>query len=359
MVSVSAPKRPTTPFASPRRRSSIALYAEYPHGLIGTSGPDVGLPPGTDGQQRGRSPQLRRRSHRADGHLRIDIAVADGTLGKNPAHPERHRNGEGAGGRLHLLGLVSDGGVHSSHRASLRAHRHRPGAGVPVVVHAFLDGRDTPPGTAPGYLGCSSSSLAGKGVIGTVSGRYWAMDRDNRWERVETGVPRDRDGGRSAKRVVRSRAIASIVRGRQDGRVRRAVRRRRLRGRRRRQGHRASTSTSVRTARASSRGAPDRGLHAVSRVGGQAAPFRAYACMTTYDTKLALADRFPEGDVPGHLPGDHRPPRTDAVSLRRDREVRARHVLLQRRARGAFRRRGAADDPVAEGRDDVRRKAAR
>jgi 2,3-bisphosphoglycerate-independent phosphoglycerate mutase len=163
-----------------------ALFARYPHDTIGTSGPDVGLPPGQMGNSE-------------VGHLnfgagriammdisRIDNAVHEGALAKNPVLADVVTQAKDAGGRLHLLGLVSDGGVHSSlvHLAALiDLARH---TGVPVVVHAFLDGRDVQPGTAPRYVAAVEGKLAGGvGRIGTVAGRYWAMDRDNRWERVE------------------------------------------------------------------------------------------------------------------------------------------------------------------------------
>ncbi|HEY6461111.1 MAG TPA: 2,3-bisphosphoglycerate-independent phosphoglycerate mutase, partial [Polyangiaceae bacterium] len=177
-----------------------ALLAKYPHGVIGTSGPDVGLPPGQMGNSE-------------VGHLnfgagriammditRIDHAVHDGTLVRNEVLAELLAKAKAARGRLHLLGLVSDGGVHSSlvHLEALVGAARA--AGVPVVVHAFLDGRDVQPGTAPGYVARLEKALAGEsdddaavpagrrqaaGVIGTVAGRYWAMDRDNRWDRVE------------------------------------------------------------------------------------------------------------------------------------------------------------------------------
>ena len=162
-----------------------ALFAKYPHGLIGTSGPDVGLPPGQMGNSE-------------VGHLnfgagriammdisRIDNAVFDGSLGKNAVVSARIAEAKASGGKLHLFGLVSDGGVHSmlSHLLALVTTAHE--AGVPVVVHAFLDGRDVQPGTAPRYVAELEKHLAGKGVVGTVHGRYWAMDRDNRWERVQ------------------------------------------------------------------------------------------------------------------------------------------------------------------------------
>ena len=162
-----------------------ALFAKHPHSVIGTSGPDVGLPPGQMGNSE-------------VGHLnfgagriammdisRIDNAVFDGSLGKNAVIAARIAEAKASGGKLHLLGLVSDGGVHSMLSQLLALVDAAHAAGVPVVVHAFLDGRDVQPGTAPRYVAELEKHLAGKGAIGTVHGRFWAMDRDNRWERVQ------------------------------------------------------------------------------------------------------------------------------------------------------------------------------
>ncbi|HWL87707.1 MAG TPA: 2,3-bisphosphoglycerate-independent phosphoglycerate mutase, partial [Polyangiaceae bacterium] len=163
-----------------------ALYHDYPHGLIGTSGPDVGLPPGQMGNSE-------------VGHLnfgagriammdisRIDRAVYEKSLGSNPVIQGVLAAARAGGGRLHLLGLVSDGGVHSSLEHLEALIDLAKASDVSVVVHAFLDGRDVQPGTAPGYLARVEAKLkGGAGIIGTVAGRYWAMDRDNRWERVE------------------------------------------------------------------------------------------------------------------------------------------------------------------------------
>jgi 2,3-bisphosphoglycerate-independent phosphoglycerate mutase len=162
-----------------------ALGASYPRTLIGTSGPDVGLPPGQMGNSE-------------VGHLnfgagriammditRIDVAVAEHKLASNPVIDMLMRGAKDLGCRMHLLGLVSDGGVHSSldHlRALIDVAEHHQ---VPVVVHAFLDGRDTPPKSAWSYLRPLLDHLEGKGVIGTLSGRYYAMDRDKRWDRVQ------------------------------------------------------------------------------------------------------------------------------------------------------------------------------
>ncbi len=170
------------------RTPSLDALGASPRTLIGTSGPDVGLPPGQMGNSE-------------VGHLnfgagriammditRIDVAVADGTLEANPVIAQiiRVARHHGRDGRLHLFGLLSDGGVHSSlpHLFALIDAAHA--AGVRSVVHAFLDGRDTPPRSAGGYVQKLEHALdrGKKGVIGTLSGRYWAMDRDKRWDRV-------------------------------------------------------------------------------------------------------------------------------------------------------------------------------
>lgn len=161
------------------------LEASYPHGLIGTSGPDVGLPPGQMGNSEVGHLNFGAGRIALMDIMRIDASVADGSIGNNPVIADEMERAKKEGGRLHLLGLLSDGGVHSHINqlfALIDAAKKRD---VPVVVHAFLDGRDVQPGTAPGYLRALEEHLAGKGIIGTVSGRYWAMDRDNRWERVE------------------------------------------------------------------------------------------------------------------------------------------------------------------------------
>jgi 2,3-bisphosphoglycerate-independent phosphoglycerate mutase len=163
-----------------------SIEANYPHGLVGTSGPEVGLPPGQMGNSEVGHLNLGAGRIATMDISKIDNAVYDGTLATNTVIRDLIRKAKESGGRLHLLGLVSDGGVHS-----LLAHLSAlidlaKGASVPVVVHAFLDGRDVQPGTAPRYVAELERKLTGQvGRIGTVSGRYWGMDRDNRWERVE------------------------------------------------------------------------------------------------------------------------------------------------------------------------------
>lgn len=161
-----------------------AIRQAYPHTLIGTSGPDVGLPEGQMGNSE-------------VGHLsfgagrialtdisRIDVAIADKKLGTNPVISALLERAKDKRCRLHLMGLVSDGGVHSSLDHLLALIDLVAWHEIPIVLHAFLDGRDTPPKSAEGFLRKVAAALEGKGTIGTVSGRYWAMDRDKRWDRV-------------------------------------------------------------------------------------------------------------------------------------------------------------------------------
>ena len=163
---------------------NLAAIASHQRTLIGTSGPDVGLPKGQMGNSE-------------VGHLnfgagrialmdmtKIDVAVATEKLRVNPVIDKVILYCKHDKSRLHLFGLVSDGGVHSSMKHLFALIDLFYMEEIPVVVHAFLDGRDTPPKSAGGYLQLLESHLEKKGVIGSVSGRYYAMDRDKRWDRV-------------------------------------------------------------------------------------------------------------------------------------------------------------------------------
>ena len=117
---------------------------------------------------------------------RIDTAVADGSLAERPALTYIIDRLKASGGACHLAGLLSPGGVHSHSNHLIALVEIISRAGVPVVVHAFLDGRDTPPKSALGFMGQFLDRIEDlQGVrVGTVSGRYYTMDRDNRWDRV-------------------------------------------------------------------------------------------------------------------------------------------------------------------------------
>jgi 2,3-bisphosphoglycerate-independent phosphoglycerate mutase len=163
--------------------------AVYPHAQLETSGEAVGLPPGQMGNSEVGHMTLG--AGRSIDHdlIRIQKAVDDGRLGENAVLRRTLDAAVVAGGRLHLMGLVSDGGVHSSlghldGLLALCAH-----AGVRPILHAFTDGRDTPPQSALTWMRPLEARLRELGgSIATVSGRYYAMDRDQRWPRVARAV---------------------------------------------------------------------------------------------------------------------------------------------------------------------------
>ncbi|MFZ5810466.1 MAG: 2,3-bisphosphoglycerate-independent phosphoglycerate mutase [Thermodesulfobacteriota bacterium] len=162
------------------------LLREYPHTRLRCSGRAVGLPEGFMGNSEVGHMNIGAGRVVYQDMTRIDMAVEDGSLAHNPALTELAAKVRQGGGRLHFMGLVSDGGVHSHirHLKALLAAVARPG--LPVFVHAFLDGRDTPPASGQGYVRDLEAFLrnSGCGRIATVTGRYYAMDRDKRWDRV-------------------------------------------------------------------------------------------------------------------------------------------------------------------------------
>ncbi len=161
--------------------------ASYPTSWLNASGLNVGLPEGQMGNSE-------------VGHLnigsgriiyqeltRISRSIEEGDFFTNPVLLETMDQVRKAGGRLHLMGLVSDGGVHSHIKHLFALIELAKRQNVPVYVHAFMDGRDTPPQSGVGYLEQLEAEMGrlGHGCLATVIGRYFAMDRDNRWERVE------------------------------------------------------------------------------------------------------------------------------------------------------------------------------
>jgi 2,3-bisphosphoglycerate-independent phosphoglycerate mutase len=163
------------------------LWARYPHTQLSAQGPDVGLPVGQMGNSEVGHLNLGAGAIVKQDLARIDGAIADGSFFENPAllaACERAR--ESPRGRLHLFGLVSDGGVHSGWGHLEACIELASQEGVPdVVFHAFTDGRDTLPHGGRGYLESLERWLRAAGRVGTVSGRYYAMDRDTRWERTK------------------------------------------------------------------------------------------------------------------------------------------------------------------------------
>ena len=162
------------------------FIAEYPNALLHTSGIEVGLPGGQMGNSEVGHLNLGAGRIVDQEIRRIDAAIEDGSLARNEALRGLINALSRSGGTCHLMGLLSPGGVHS-HQDHIAALAHRlDDAGVPVAIHAFLDGRDMPPASAADCLTAFRTKIVGlRGVrIATICGRYYAMDRDNRWERV-------------------------------------------------------------------------------------------------------------------------------------------------------------------------------
>ncbi len=163
------------------------LWARYPRTLIEASGPWVGLPDGQMGNSEVGHLNLGAGRVVYQDIVRIDRAIKDGSLLANAALVEAMERVRTTGA-LHLVGLLSDGGVHSHEQhlyALLKMAKQR---GVPrVFVHAIMDGRDTAPHGGEGYLRALEDRMRAEGVgsIATVVGRYYAMDRDKRWERTQ------------------------------------------------------------------------------------------------------------------------------------------------------------------------------
>jgi 2,3-bisphosphoglycerate-independent phosphoglycerate mutase len=162
------------------------LWQRCPHTRLSASGRDVGLPDGQMGNSEVGHMNLGAGAVVKQDLLRIDDAIADGSFFENDVLREIcARARSGPRGRLHLMGLVSDGGVHSGWEHIEACIELAAAEGVPdLVVHAITDGRDTLPDSARGYLAELERWLRHAGRVGTVSGRYYAMDRDRRWERT-------------------------------------------------------------------------------------------------------------------------------------------------------------------------------
>ena len=169
------------------------LWATSPHAFLKTSGEDVGLPDGQMGNSE-------------VGHLnigagrvvmqelpRISRSARDGSLAQNPVLLDHIAALKASGGTCHLMGLISPGGVHAHQDHVVALAKIVSAAGVPVAVHIFSDGRDTAPRSGEEFIGKFLRDLPDSVKVATLSGRYYAMDRDRRWERVGLAVAAIRD----------------------------------------------------------------------------------------------------------------------------------------------------------------------
>ena len=165
------------------------LHAEAPVALVKASGLDVGLPDGVMGNSEVGHENIGAGRVVNQELVRINKLFTDGLLGDNKVWQGVIARAK-QGGRLHLMGIVSDAGVHGmlEHLYGLLAQAKKDGVAPDrVFIHAFTDGRDTPPQSAVGYVQQVDAKVKelGIGRIATVCGRFWAMDRDNRWDRVQ------------------------------------------------------------------------------------------------------------------------------------------------------------------------------
>ena len=164
------------------------LNKVYPHGLIGTSGEDVGLPHGTMGNSEVGHQNIGAGRTVYQESMRITRAVRDGSFFQNDVLLQAVRRCKQNHGKLHLMGLVSDAGVHSllEHLFGLFELAHKNNLDR-VILHAYTDGRDTPPNSGIDFVRQIEQKMKeiGVGRVGSVMGRFYGMDRDQRWERIE------------------------------------------------------------------------------------------------------------------------------------------------------------------------------
>ena len=194
------------------------LMATSPTALIDASELHVGLPTGQMGNSEVGHMNLGGGRIVMQDLPRIDLAIQDGSLARNPALVSFIAMLKSSGGTCHLMGLLSPGGVHS-HQAHLAAlARIVSAAGVPVAIHAFLDGRDTPPSSALAYLKEFQAATAGASLVrfATISGRYYAMDRDKRWERVTLAYDAMVDGAGKKAPTAEDAVTLSYAAGKTD-----------------------------------------------------------------------------------------------------------------------------------------------
>jgi len=161
------------------------IWATCPHSTLTTFGPDVGLPTGQMGNSEVGHTNIGAGRVVAMDLGAIDLAVEDGSFATNASLLEFVARLKASGGTAHLIGVVSDGGVHGHITHVIAACRAITALGVPVALHAITDGRDVSPSSAAEFIEMLMVQLPAGAKVATVTGRYWAMDRDNRWERVQ------------------------------------------------------------------------------------------------------------------------------------------------------------------------------
>jgi len=197
-----------------------ALLAAYPHASLTASGEDVGLPKGVMGNSEVGHINIGSGRVVPQGVVVINDALADGSFATNATLRACIDHVRGTGGRLHLLGLLSDGCVHSSIEHVFALVDAATAAGVPLAIEPFGDGRDVPPSSMLRYVDALEEHLTARGAPGAialVAGRYYAMDRDQRWERTELAYRALVDGVAPHRAATAADAVrAAYARGETD-----------------------------------------------------------------------------------------------------------------------------------------------
>ncbi|HSP44186.1 MAG TPA: 2,3-bisphosphoglycerate-independent phosphoglycerate mutase, partial [Luteolibacter sp.] len=188
------------------------MLEQYPKGFLSASGLDVGLPDGQMGNSEVGHLNLGAGRIVYQDLTRINKAIEDGSLGSNPVFTEALEKAKSS--RLHFIGLVSDGGVHSHQDQLVAMVKLANAAGVnDIMIHAITDGRDTSPTGGEKYLATVEDEAAKCGArIATVVGRYFAMDRDKRWDRVKLAWDAIVLGKGEKREVLASEAVADCYR---------------------------------------------------------------------------------------------------------------------------------------------------
>jgi 2,3-bisphosphoglycerate-independent phosphoglycerate mutase len=188
------------------------VLTPYPHGFLSASGLDVGLPAGQMGNSEVGHLNLGAGRIVYQDLTRINKAIEEGTLAGNPVFSEALEKAKFS--RLHLIGLVSDGGVHSHQNQLIAMVKLAKQAGVSdIMIHAITDGRDTSPTGGEGYIAKVEDEAAKCGArVATVIGRYFAMDRDKRWDRVKLAWDAIVLGKGEKREVLASEAVADYYR---------------------------------------------------------------------------------------------------------------------------------------------------
>jgi len=188
------------------------VLSQYPVGTLSASGSDVGLPDGQMGNSEVGHLNLGAGRVVYQDLTRVNLAIKDGSLAKNPRFRAAIKKAKGK--RMHFIGLLSDGGVHSHQDQLVAMARMASEGGVDdIMVHAITDGRDTSPTGGEKYLETVEDELAKFGArVATVIGRYYAMDRDKRWERTQLAWDAIIDGKGEKKEILASEAVAEMYR---------------------------------------------------------------------------------------------------------------------------------------------------